>query len=98
MWSVQEAAGTRLLHHLSPGVTAHPTEGIVAEDDGAVLHLRVGDDKLSICGKKEKGGMRKGTSGASLSLVQVRRWPWSGTKSSLVYSEPLTGARKEQKE
>lgn len=82
MWSVQEAAGTRLLHHLSPGVTTHPTEGIVAEDDGAVLHLRVGDNKLSICGKKEKGGMRKGTSGASLS--------GPGTEVALVWNKEFT--------
>ena len=56
MRAVQEAAGAWLLHHLGPRVTAHPTEGVIAEDDGAVLDLRIGDDKLSIFGKKKKEG------------------------------------------
>lgn len=89
MWSVQEAAGTRLLHHLSPGVTAHPTEGIVAEDDGAVLHLRVGDNKLAICGKKKKGGMRKGTSGVCVCVSLSG----PGTEVALVWNKEFTGLR-----
>lgn len=59
VWSVQEAAGARLLHHLSPQVAAHLAEGIVAEDDGAVLHLRVGDDELSIFGKEKQEGWER---------------------------------------
>lgn len=45
---VQEAAGARLLHHLGPAVATHPTEAVITEDDGAVLHLSVGDDELAI--------------------------------------------------
>lgn len=73
MWSVQEAAGTRLLHHLSPGVTAHPAEGVITEDDGAVLHLRVGDNKLSIFGRKQKGWLRKVTSGGGRRGETIKR-------------------------
>lgn len=54
--SVQEAAGAWLLHHLGPQVAAHLTEGVIAEDDGAVLHLRVGDDELAIFGEEKQGG------------------------------------------
>lgn len=52
--SIQKATGAGLLHHLGSGVTAHPTEGVITEDDCTVFHLRVGDDELSICGWKGK--------------------------------------------
>lgn len=50
--SIHEAAGAGLLHHLRSGVAAHPAEGVVTEDDSTVLHLRIGDDELSICGSQ----------------------------------------------
>lgn len=71
--SVQEAAGARLLHHLSPQVAAHLAEGIVAEDDGAVLHLRVGDDELSIFWEGETRGMREGASGGGRRSDTIKR-------------------------
>lgn len=54
--SVQKVARARLLHDLSPGVTAHVAEAIVAEDDGAVLHSRISYDELTTCrvGKEKK--------------------------------------------
>lgn len=55
MRSIQEATGTGLLHYLSPGVTTQPTEGVITEDDGTVLNLCIGDDKLSVfAGKRQK--------------------------------------------
>lgn len=45
--SVQEVARARLLHDLGTRVAAHVAEAIVAEDDGAVLDPRVGDDELA---------------------------------------------------
>lgn len=52
--SVQEVTCAWLLHDLSPWVATHVAEAIVAEDDGAVLHSCVGDDKLATCGWREK--------------------------------------------
>jgi hypothetical protein len=46
--SIQEAAGTRLLHDLSACVPAHATKGVVAEDDGTVFHTSICDDELAI--------------------------------------------------
>lgn len=52
--SVQEVTGARLLHDLCPRVTTHVAEAIVAEDDGAVLHSCIGNDKLTTCDEKRK--------------------------------------------
>lgn len=49
MRPIQEVTGARFLHDLGPRVATHVTEAIVTEDDGAVLHPRVGYDKLSTC-------------------------------------------------
>lgn len=53
MWSIQKAAGTRLLHDLCTCVATHATEAIIAEDDGAVFHSSIGDYEFAIC-KKQK--------------------------------------------
>lgn len=45
----EEVAGAGLLHHLHAGVAEHLTEAIVAVDDGAVLHLGVGNEELAVC-------------------------------------------------
>lgn len=57
--SVQEVARARLLHDLGARVAAHVAEAIVAEDDGAVLHPRVGDDELATWGGREKVSLRR---------------------------------------
>lgn len=44
----QELAGARLLHDLSSREAKHLAEAFVAVDDGTVLHLGVGNQKLSI--------------------------------------------------
>lgn len=56
--AVQEAAGARLLHDLATRVPAHGAEGVVAEDDGAVLHARIGNDELPVLGEEEEFGER----------------------------------------
>ena len=48
-WAVQEVQGARLLHDLRSRVAAQLTESIVAEDNWFLLHLRIGDDEISIC-------------------------------------------------
>lgn len=52
--SVQEVTGAGFLHDLGARVTTHVAESIVAEDDGAVLHPGVGDNKLSTCGERKE--------------------------------------------
>lgn len=47
----KEVAGAGALHHLHPGVAEHLTEAVIAVDDGTVLHLRIGNEKLAIWGK-----------------------------------------------
>lgn len=59
MRPVQEVTGARFLHDFGPRVAAHMTEAIVAEDDGAVLHPRVGYDKLSTCIKVKQRKRRR---------------------------------------
>lgn len=44
---IQEAAGTRLLHHLSTCIATH--ESITTDDDGTVLYMCIGYDKFTIC-------------------------------------------------
>lgn len=56
---VQEVARARLLHDLGTRVAAHVAEAIVAEDDGAVLDPRVGDDELATWGGREKVSLRR---------------------------------------
>ncbi len=45
---MQKVEGARLLHDLGAGVAAELAEAIVAEDNGFVLHLRVGYDEIPI--------------------------------------------------
>lgn len=54
-WGVracEEITGARLLHHLHSGVAEEFTEAIVAVNDGAVLHLSIGDQELSTWGER----------------------------------------------
>ena len=77
MRAVQEAAGARLLHHLGTGVAAHATEAVIAEDDSAVLHPGVGNDKFAIYVKtKARNNIRKTTSGPQTSLHVYAHTSW----------------------
>lgn len=58
-WGVgagEEVTGARSLHHLHSGVAKEFTEAIVAVNDGAVLHLSIGDQELSTWGGRGEGG------------------------------------------
>lgn len=58
-WGVgagEEVTGARSLHHLHSGVAKEFAEAIVAVNDGAVLHLSIGDQELSTWGGRGKGG------------------------------------------
>ena len=84
MRSVQEAAGTGLLHDLSTGVTTHPTEGVITEDDGTVLHLCIGDDKLTIFGGRGRRRRRGGLGRQKKLAINVTTFKGASIKSQNV--------------
>jgi hypothetical protein len=52
----EKVAGAWSLHHLHSGVAEEFTEAIVAVNDGAVLHLSIGDQELTTwVGRREVG-------------------------------------------
>lgn len=59
--SIQELAGTALLHHLSPREARQLTEAIGAVDDGETLgHLSIGQNEVAIWrGKRREGEQSK---------------------------------------
>lgn len=56
-WSVgsrEEVTGTGSLHHLHTGVAEEFAEAVIAINDGAVLHLGIGDQELTTCGGRKR--------------------------------------------